>query len=103
MKHNLTSAKTGLLNSDTNLGWTHMPKFGEGYLQYLSTMPGDDSPAPAAAPEITADDMVRQLYTQPEQTGWSEIAASVRESLQQSFWMAMTAATCTGGLGAAHA
>ena len=103
MKHNLTSAKTGLLNSEMNLGWSHMPKFGEGYLQYLSTMPGDE-PAPAVAePEITADEMVRQLYTQPEQTGWSEIAADVRQSLQQSFWMAMTAITCTSSLGSAHA
>jgi hypothetical protein len=103
MTHKLTSAKTGLLNSEMNLGWVHMPKFGEGYLQYLSTKPGDE-PAPAATkPEITAEDMVRELYTQPEQTGWTEIAAGVRQSLQQSFWMAMTAVTCTGGLGHAHA
>jgi hypothetical protein len=91
MKLNLTPANHDSLNSDTQLGWDQMPKFGDGYLQYLA---GCDSADDLPAAEISAEDMIRQLYTQPETTGWSEVAANVRKSIQESFWMSMTAAAC---------
>jgi hypothetical protein len=94
MKLNLTPANHDSLNSDTQIGWGQMPKFGDGYLQYLAGCDSADELPALPSTEISAQDMISQLYTQPEVTGWSEVASNVRQSLQESFWMSMTAAAC---------
>lgn len=92
MTLNFTLAKTETLTAETEIGWTNMPAFGSGYLQFISSDFGDDEFEPACALSDDANDALAELPLEDDaDEGWGAVARQCQSSLRESFWSAMNA------------
>lgn len=93
MKLNITPAKIETLTAETEIGWTNMPAFGSGYLQFISSDLGDDEFEPAFALSDDANQALAELPLEDDaDEGWSAVAHQFQSGLRESFWSAMNAA-----------